>query len=800
MQPHDPLSLERVYTSIPQVPTAPQSPRTNRSLRHRRFADMASPSRRGLQAAPPPPLPPFIDASSGATPSRRPHLHVPATASSARPPTSRPPAQRMFTGSSSSAAAGSPSLKRKVPSVKQINAPQAKRFMSPIVPMAVRSPGIKIMLSPRVGSPSTSLARSPSPIPISPSSRSSCRNRRRKLTSKIWTEFEPIYDGQTLVQAKCIHCSRIFKANRDFGTSGCRRHLNSCEGKSRFDHMRTQMNSNNLSLHGALKNWKFDQEVARQELIKLIVVHELPFSLVDYAKFRNFVASLNPWFTLVSRTTIKADCIDAYEEGKAALRKILQTSTSRVSLTADLWTSNQTLGYLCVTCHFINDNWRLVKRIIKFTLVETPHDGRNLFNAMLRTLQDWNIEDKVFAITVDNATVNDSFVTSLQENLVAKSLLLRKGKLFHYRCAAHVLNLIAQEGFKAMSGAIDNIRDSVNYVKSSQARKERFEKMVQQVGITCQKRPTLDVATRWNSTYEMLNSASEYKRAFEALTREDTQYVHEPSIEEWDMAKKLCSMLKVFYDATKEVSGSKYPTSSCYFHQIWEVKRMLDRESSNADQVIASMVHEMKEKFKKYWDLSFLKICIPVILDPRFKFGFLDFRLKKGFENRASLYLSEVQKTFVKLFAEYSSDSIYKNAQTVNDDELNVDESNPWADWGKHQSVQQTRRISELDEYLEEETVPIGVPFDILEFWKMNSTKYPTLACMARDLLAVPASTVAFESAFSTGERVINDYRSRLTSDTIEALICLQDWIRAKDSTWDNIAGNWTRNDGDDEI
>ncbi|WVZ86453.1 hypothetical protein U9M48_033226 [Paspalum notatum var. saurae] len=72
----------------------------------------------------------------------------------------------------------------------------------------------------------------------------------------------------------------------------------------------------------------------------------------------------------------------------------------------------------------------------------------------------------------------------------------------------------------------------------------------------------------------------------------------------------------------------------------------------------------------------------------------------------------------------------------------------------------------------------------------MHSASYPILARIARDVLAVPASTVASESAFSTGERIISDYRSRLKSKTVEALICLQDWIRSDDSTLDNIAGN----------
>jgi hypothetical protein len=52
---------------------------------------------------------------------------------------------------------------------------------------------------------------------------------------------------------------------------------------------------------------------------------------------------------------------------------------------------------------------------------------------------------------------------------------------------------------------------------------------------------------------------------------------------------------------------------------------------------------------------------------------------------------------------------------------------------------------------------------------------------MTRDILAIPSSTVAFESAFSSGEKIISEYRSRLISETVEALVCLQDSIRGDD-------------------
>uniref|UniRef100_A0A803MBI4 Transposase n=1 Tax=Chenopodium quinoa TaxID=63459 RepID=A0A803MBI4_CHEQI len=44
----------------------------------------------------------------------------------------------------------------------------------------------------------------------------------------------------------------------------------------------------------------------------------------------------------------------------------------------------------------------------------------------------------------------------------------------------------------------------------------------------------------------------------------------------------------------------------------------------------------------------------------------------------------------------------------------------------------------------------------------------------------VPLSTVAYESAFSTGGRTLDPFRRSLTPKMVQALICSQDWLRAK--------------------
>ncbi|KAL5179298.1 putative AC transposase [Glycine soja] len=84
---------------------------------------------------------------------------------------------------------------------------------------------------------------------------------------------------------------------------------------------------------------------------------------------------------------------------------------------------------------------------------------------------------------------------------------------------------------------------------------------------------------------------------------------------------------------------------------------------------------------------------------------------------------------------------------------------------------------TELDHYLEEEVLLRSSDFDILMWWKLNKLKYPTLQAIARDVLAIPISTVASESAFSIGGQILTPHRSRLHYTTLKALMCSKSWL-----------------------
>lgn len=78
----------------------------------------------------------------------------------------------------------------------------------------------------------------------------------------------------------------------------------------------------------------------------------------------------------------------------------------------------------------------------------------------------------------------------------------------------------------------------------------------------------------------------------------------------------------------------------------------------------------------------------------------------------------------------------------------------------------------------------ITEPLDVLDYWKSNQYRYPELARMARDILSIPVSTVASESAFSVGGRVIDQFRSALLPENVEALVCTNDWLYKKKGNW----------------
>ncbi|KAK1309653.1 hypothetical protein QJS10_CPA08g01608 [Acorus calamus] len=495
----------------------------------------------------------------------------------------------------------------------------------------------------------------------------------------------------------------------------------------------------------------------------MIIVHEYPFRMVEHPLFILLLKTLNPRYEPLKRQSVKNDVMKVFAIEKEKL-KVAFSSIDRFSLTADLWTSNQTIGYMCLTGHYLDSEWTLQKRILSFYCLPPPHTGVAIADSIFKCLIDWGIENKVSTITLDNASANDVAVRNLKDYFSVKGSLFFGGKIFHVRCCAHVLNLMVQDGLSEIRDVVENVRETVKYIKMSPSRLHKFMEIVKQLQLSTSKRLILDVPTRWNSTYAMLESAIEFKQVFPRYKERDPNYKWLPSDDDWSRAEEVCKFLEIFNEATNAFSGCSYPTSNLFLAEIWKIKEILNAVCLDTRDYMIRMSEKMNEKFDKYWGECNLLMAIAAVLDPRYKMMLIEFCFPKIYStSEARVQIDLVRHHLHELYKDYASKDVASSSGNIPSvppfAKGKTKSRNEFDLWVKQLDVVQPMK-SELDVYLEEGIYlpedDVNNEFDALVWWKANTLKFRNLSKMARDILSVPATTVASESAFSAGGRVLD--------------------------------------------
>uniref|UniRef100_A0A7C9EH65 hAT-like transposase RNase-H fold domain-containing protein n=1 Tax=Opuntia streptacantha TaxID=393608 RepID=A0A7C9EH65_OPUST len=236
-----------------------------------------------------------------------------------------------------------------------------------------------------------------------------------------------------------------------YGTTNLKRHIKACMklyGQNDLKQMLLNAYAGDVSLRGS----KIDHGIVREFLAKMIVRHELPFSVVEYEGVRECLVYLNSDVKHITRNTCKADVFKLYQKGKSKVMDLLSYSPSRISLTSDFWSCMTSDSYMCITVHFVDKDWKFRDFILSFSCFPPPHNGLFISDKFTKLLGEngWNIEHKLMAITLDNATNNVTFVNSYMTKLVSRGALPLRGRFFRIRCAAHVINLIVKAGLEEL--------------------------------------------------------------------------------------------------------------------------------------------------------------------------------------------------------------------------------------------------------------------------------------------------------------------------------------------------------------
>ena len=198
--------------------------------------------------------------------------------------------------------------------------------------------------------------------------------KTRKLRSSAWTLFEVIpFTEDKKKRDKCKQCGIVYICESTHGTGNMLNHMQNCPKKRDGDvkQMLTAHSKGNI----LAKSPNFNLEEFKNLVIEAIIKYDLPFSFAEYEGVRVIFSYISMDLKLPSRNTVKACILRMYKSEKEKLQNLLNSIQGRICLTSDLWTSISTDGYLTLTAHFVDQEWKLQKIILNFIHMPLPHSS-----------------------------------------------------------------------------------------------------------------------------------------------------------------------------------------------------------------------------------------------------------------------------------------------------------------------------------------------------------------------------------------------------------------------------------------
>lgn len=273
---------------------------------------------------------------------------------------------------------------------------------------------------------------------------------------------------------------------------------------------------------------------------------------------------------------------------------------------------------------------------------------------------------------------------------------------------------------------------------------------------------------------------------------------------QWSVCSNLCEILKIFKEATEELSGVYYPTSCLVIDHC--VKIAITFNSFCRSQVLGSCIAKMREKWLKYFTNIPNVFLVAKLLDPRVRDG-LEELLTLYYDNLfpirdddtpiPHLVFSYAKQQLLDIFKEYRitygdgvDSSCDQNVGSSASTSSSNFSTNPNFEalyrfydtrTQKHPRGYGSNPYVEIENYLSttfEFVSANGEEFNLLKWWRSRQATFLIVSLIAKEILACPSSTVAVEQAFSVGGYILDERRSRLTVENLENQALLDDWTR----------------------
>lgn len=589
--------------------------------------------------------------------------------------------------------------------------------------------------------------------------------------SDVWKTFKLIVenDTETCVGFAECQCGYLLAYDsKKTGTSTLIRHLKSCPGKS------DERQSSILSFVPKTVPLRAKQAIT-DKCVDFCCQDLRPFSVVGGEGFKCLAQELITVGSTFGRvpvdsvlphyTTVSKACTEKAEVKRSVLiervKKALASGCD-VAMSTDMWTDDfRKMSYLAITCHFAETDFNLVGKTLTTALfpAEDAKTGKNIRRELVRLLvTKFGLEPSYLSRIV--------WVTDQGSNIV-KALEPYK----RLACLDHVLNTVLRHGLDkdALSENAPDIGETISAAKSV----VRFTK---QSGLAAQLSKTvLQMGdTRFSTVYLTLKSVQEiYTELCEKLQlRGEEGRMDNIAPDVFDF---LISFLEPFYTAQRELEGDKYTTLNLVC--LWNEKLRKHCQPSSTDNPEQAFVRHRHSEFLDQKIKIHMLHKVALFLWPTFN------KLKM----MTPTEVSEVHEHVRTLLEEdEGSSSSEANPRPMENEEEEAHttstlsppaakrKSSFFTVWENADDDDDAPARDEINQYISQRHA-MADDRDLLGWWRINSSIYPKLAKLARSVLCIPASSSSSERVFSAAGRTIDQRRTSLKPDTVDAILFLHD-------------------------
>jgi hypothetical protein len=332
------------------------------------------------------------------------------------------------------------------------------------------------------------------------------------------------------------------------------------------------------------------QEVLERNIIRWVVTDMKAFTTVESPEFQKIfrdIPGVEPPFT--SRHTFRDRIVQEFYTQRTELKNELAFTCKTIALSLDVWTSQNHLPILGVIGHWLTEEFEYRERVLEFTELQGAHSGENLASAVENMLVELSLEHKLISITGDNASNNEAMASELYFSLSNRfgeqdenSTLLYRGLDSYIRCLAHVLNLIVKDILRALKSgdteqaqaACDSLQDGHSitnqsaigrlrilalWISRNPQRRQNWKEICRLNDLP-NKFIQYDVATRWNSTFRMIDDGLKSRQQvnkFLCFQKELPPF----TVEDWSRLEQIHLVLDKFNEFTLFVSKRNPPIS-----------------------------------------------------------------------------------------------------------------------------------------------------------------------------------------------------------------------------------------------